>query len=502
MNPRNKRQRWLRPEQPLLCLERKLTFFRDLPNTFLAMKSPSTSRGRSSGKHGGSCRWLSLPSARRVSTCWLLAVVLLGTTQPASAQVRIAVDGLLSRPLNRPQMDEFGLGGGGGLATEWSPHERVGLVARFLGLALPPYAGALPEGFERPGTGTLFALMGGVRFRPLGWLFDRPADGIYLEGNAGGALTGTNVRPLVSVRAGVSFRLGPIATGPYVAYTRVFEMGDSLLPGDAQLLSLGLELVHALARQPSARPVQVRRAPEISPSLPTTTSRCPLALRLTFEDFDRDGCPDSDRDGDTLADVRDRCPDLGEDFDGFEDADGCPDNDNDQDTVGDLFDACPREPETVNGVEDNDGCPDTAPVQVVRGRIQLADTIQFAFNSVRILEASYPIVRAVAQVLLAHPEYRTVYVEGHADEIGPDHYNYNLSYQRARAVVDLLVQFGVERNRLVPMGFGRSCPLDTSGTPAARARNRRVEFVVDGHRSSGRARTAHGYVDIPREESQ
>lgn len=40
-----------------------------------------------------------------------------------------------------------------------------------------------------------------------------------------------------------------------------------------------------------------------------------------------------DRDGDGYDDWVDCCPDLPEDFDGFEDADGCPDCDNDGDGV-------------------------------------------------------------------------------------------------------------------------------------------------------------------------
>ena len=80
------------------------------------------------------------------------------------------------------------------------------------------------------------------------------------------------------------------------------------------------------------------------------------------EDFDGyedvDGCPDPDNDGDGILDVDDKCPLDPEDKDNFEDEDGCPDLDNDKDTILDVDDKCPLEPEDKDGFEDEDGCPD------------------------------------------------------------------------------------------------------------------------------------------------
>ncbi len=65
---------------------------------------------------------------------------------------------------------------------------------------------------------------------------------------------------------------------------------------------------------------------------------------------------DADRDG--VGDDMDRCVDVPEDIDGFEDGDGCPDTDNDGDAVLDSEDTCPMKAEDVDGFEDTDGCPD------------------------------------------------------------------------------------------------------------------------------------------------
>ncbi len=80
------------------------------------------------------------------------------------------------------------------------------------------------------------------------------------------------------------------------------------------------------------------------------------------EDFDGfeddDGCPDNDNDQDGVWDVADSCKNIAEDKDGFEDLDGCPDYDNDQDGVPDSLDKCPMEQEDKDNYKDDDGCPD------------------------------------------------------------------------------------------------------------------------------------------------
>jgi hypothetical protein len=65
-----------------------------------------------------------------------------------------------------------------------------------------------------------------------------------------------------------------------------------------------------------------------------------------------------DADGDGVPDEADGCPQLPEDFDGFEDADGCDDVDNDQDFVLDTEDACPNDAADPARDADMNGCTD------------------------------------------------------------------------------------------------------------------------------------------------
>ena len=66
-------------------------------------------------------------------------------------------------------------------------------------------------------------------------------------------------------------------------------------------------------------------------------------------------------------------------------------------------------------------------------------------------------------------------VGGHTDSVGNREYNLELSRKRAEALVDFMVQNGVERSRLQPEGYGFDRPIPGLGSKAAA--NRRVEIV-------------------------
>jgi large repetitive protein len=92
--------------------------------------------------------------------------------------------------------------------------------------------------------------------------------------------------------------------------------------------------------------------------IPDDVDRCPDIPEDKDSFEDEDGCPDPDNDKDGILDAADKCPLEAEDKDGFEDEDGCPDPDNDQDGILDAADKCPIEAEDKDGFEDEDGCLD------------------------------------------------------------------------------------------------------------------------------------------------
>ena len=69
-------------------------------------------------------------------------------------------------------------------------------------------------------------------------------------------------------------------------------------------------------------------------------------------------------------------------------------------------------------------------------------------------------------------------VTGHTCDLGTDDENDELSMQRAESVATLLESLGVEHAQMLVRGRGEKEPLERSQLDDARAKNRRVEFVL------------------------
>ncbi len=217
-------------------------------------------------------------------------------------------------------------------------------------------------------------------------------------------------------------------------------------------------------------------------SLVDDDDECPNDAEDVDEFLDGDGCADPDNDADGVLDATDRCPLESEDVDQFEDEDGCPEPDNDEDGIIDGLDLCPMEPEDTDSFQDDDGCPEPGPrvavVTVTDTRILISERIYFEFNSEVIRSVSFPLLDQVAGVLNDLPADKRVRVEGYSDSQGNDQYNLDLSYRRARAVVEYLAAHGVPAERLSYEGYGEVNPIAPNDSVEGRALNRRVEFTI------------------------
>lgn len=115
----------------------------------------------------------------------------------------------------------------------------------------------------------------------------------------------------------------------------------------------------------------------------------------------------------------------------------------------------------------------TTTVRTERGEIFLP-MIYFPLGQSTVKYSDYGTLSSVARVLEGNPDMRMV-VRGYTDRVGNTANNEVLSYRRAKAVVDHLVnQHGISRNNLVLQFRGEDnaiVPLDKSYI------NRRVEFL-------------------------
>ena len=86
-------------------------------------------------------------------------------------------------------------------------------------------------------------------------------------------------------------------------------------------------------------------------------------------------------------------------------------------------------------------------------------------------------VELIARLLRQKPN-RPVVIEGHADDIGSEAYNLDLSLARAEAVRQALIDKGIDGERLDVLAMGETLPAAYNSTEDGRAKNRRVEVII------------------------
>jgi outer membrane protein OmpA-like peptidoglycan-associated protein len=71
-----------------------------------------------------------------------------------------------------------------------------------------------------------------------------------------------------------------------------------------------------------------------------------------------------------------------------------------------------------------------------------------------------------------------IQISGHTDNVGQAKDNLLLSNNRAKAVVNYLIQKGISAKRLVSKGFGSTKPIAPNTTENGKANNRRTEISI------------------------
>ena len=88
----------------------------------------------------------------------------------------------------------------------------------------------------------------------------------------------------------------------------------------------------------------------------------------------------------------------------------------------------------------------------------------------------------MAQLFRENPDYR-ITIRGHTDDLDIDTVqfpsNWELSAVRATTVLRYFIQQGIDLERMSATGYADFFPLVPNDTVENRARNRRVEFVLE-----------------------
>lgn len=112
--------------------------------------------------------------------------------------------------------------------------------------------------------------------------------------------------------------------------------------------------------------------------------------------------------------------------------------------------------------------------------------LNYEFNSAQLTPDSKTILDTTLMIVLKKNPSIVVELSSHTDNKGTDAYNLKLSQKRAESVVGYLTNKGIDKNRLIPKGYGETNPLvpnenkDGTDNPEGRQLNRRTQFKIVG----------------------
>ncbi len=107
--------------------------------------------------------------------------------------------------------------------------------------------------------------------------------------------------------------------------------------------------------------------------------------------------------------------------------------------------------------------------------------IAFPANKATLEPQYYNLLAKVQKAIQLFPSGTTV-IEGHTDGQGDFQKNLDLSQARANAIFQyLLSSMGAEANKITAVGLGGTKPIANNSSEEGRAKNRRIEIVVNPH---------------------
>ncbi len=139
--------------------------------------------------------------------------------------------------------------------------------------------------------------------------------------------------------------------------------------------------------------------------------------------------------------------------------------------------------------------PKPEPV-VVKKQISLDANALFGFNKNQLSEqGNQEIKRVSKEIESANLKDVQINVVGHTDRIGSDQYNNKLSQQRAQAVVDALVDNGVNSRNITAEGRGKTEPVTGSKCDNIKNRKKLIECLAPDRRVEVNFRGITEYVE-------
>lgn len=115
------------------------------------------------------------------------------------------------------------------------------------------------------------------------------------------------------------------------------------------------------------------------------------------------------------------------------------------------------------------------PIEV--GQIVRLNNVFFDFDKWDLRPESFVELDRVVKLLQDNPAIE-IEMSAHTDSYGSDDYNFKLSDNRARSVMEYILSKDISPGRIISHGYGETVPVAPNDTPENRQLNRRVEFKI------------------------
>lgn len=124
--------------------------------------------------------------------------------------------------------------------------------------------------------------------------------------------------------------------------------------------------------------------------------------------------------------------------------------------------------------------PDTFVTDGPTGLTISMQNLNFVPDSAQLLDTDKNKISNIAESIkkvCATGEY-TILVEGHTADVNKPNGQMILSIERAKTIINLLIENGLDKNLFSYRGYGGTKPKASNSTPEGKAQNRRVEITV------------------------
>lgn len=105
-------------------------------------------------------------------------------------------------------------------------------------------------------------------------------------------------------------------------------------------------------------------------------------------------------------------------------------------------------------------------------------TYHFDFNKYDVGQDDVGSIDVQANYLIEHSNAK-IRIEGNADERGSREYNIALGWKRAKAIVEILKQHGVNDKQIAVVSYGKEKPVALGHDESSYSQNRRADLIYE-----------------------